>query len=299
MNPETGIDPNAADPLDVLNFWFKNTWGTEKLKKVQHLPLWFGGELSICHFAGSGFKTIMRPISPEQRDELDQACARFIPLIKAAGRGELVGQLWSSHDGMYARMLLCDQLSRNCFRGTADAFTYDAAALQIWRQIWDQELCKDYHVPQVMFFITVVEHSEALDVQALVEPLIKYFKAKQPRSLPLSNMYSAAREHKAVVDRFGRFPHRNTLLGRDSTAEEQAWLADVKKLPMWAKSQSPAAATDTSTSTAASDTTASTAPTVTTGAGAGDCFVWPMYVGESNLCCTKKRKKKNQVAALP
>eukprot|EP00931_Biecheleriopsis_adriatica_P120391 TRINITY_DN95512_c0_g1_i1.p1 TRINITY_DN95512_c0_g1~~TRINITY_DN95512_c0_g1_i1.p1 ORF type:complete len:281 (+),score=39.98 TRINITY_DN95512_c0_g1_i1:30-845(+) len=232
------MSSEPKEPLDVLNFWFKNSWSDpKKIAKVFNTPLWFGGDISVCHYLCTGGQSIMKPIGAERQADLDAQCKPFIPLVEAAGKGELHGELWESPDGIYARMLLCDQLPRNCFRKTPEAFKYDKVAMQLFRDIWERKLYADYAVPQVMFFVTVIEHSECPSDHELLEPVIDYFSRKHPGALPLKNLYNAARDHKAVVDRFGRFPHRNQSLGRSNTPEEDAWLSDVKKLPLWARSQ--------------------------------------------------------------
>ena len=93
---------------------------------------------------------------------------------------------------------------------------------------------KSYAPAQLTFFTTPIQHSEKPEDHALT-PRILDAMGEGDSGLPVQSM----KDHKAVVDRFGRYPHRNHLLGRTSTPEEQAWLDDYDNLPGWARSQMP------------------------------------------------------------
>ena len=82
-------------------------------------------------------------------------------------------------------------------------------------------------------------HSESLSDHELGIEVLEYAKASTPdyMSDQWKNQEEYLANHKAVVDRFGRYPHRNKSLGRESTEEEQAWLDDTENLPGWARSQ--------------------------------------------------------------
>jgi uncharacterized protein (DUF924 family) len=139
--------------------------------------------------------------------------ARFADLHMAAARREL--DHWRREaDGSLALLILLDQFPRNAYRGSAHMFATDALALSFAREAVARG--HDHAVDPALrvFFYLPFEHSEALADQdravALCEGLDSYARY--------------ARIHRDVIARFGRFPHRNAALGRDTTAEEQAFL---------------------------------------------------------------------------
>jgi len=152
----------------------------------------------------------------EPSDEFDESCRRqFAEAIEAAGIGQL--DHWqASADGALALLILLDQLTRNVYRGRAEAFAHDAKARIIARSAL--ELGHDQAVPQDrrMFFYLPFEHSEDLADQARSVALFE--------SLGLAEPLDYAIRHQKVIERFGRFPHRNAILGRDSTDAELAFL---------------------------------------------------------------------------
>jgi uncharacterized protein (DUF924 family) len=140
---------------------------------------------------------------------------RFLSLHEAAARGALLP--WSTGaQGSLALLILLDQFPRNAFRGTARAWSTDALA----RVLAQQSVARG-HDAQVAsdalrnFFYLPFMHSEWLPYQERAIALTRGLDGEQPR-------YAVA--HHAIIQRFGRFPHRNALLGRRSTHEEQAFL---------------------------------------------------------------------------
>jgi uncharacterized protein (DUF924 family) len=143
---------------------------------------------------------------------------RFLPLWERAARQELDG--WAaSANGALALILVLDQFPRNMFRGTPRAFATDARA----RGIADlaRERGFDLAVPddRRMFFYLPFEHAEDLACQRLCVELCA-------RHLPEGDLQDYARRHHDIIARFGRFPHRNAILGRVSTPEEAAFLKE-------------------------------------------------------------------------
>jgi uncharacterized protein (DUF924 family) len=146
--------------------------------------------------------------------------SRFGARIEQAVAGKL--DAWKDlPEGALALILLCDQFPRNCFRKTARAFCGDAKALETARLA----LARFYPVafaPNLrLFFYMPFGHSEALADQHLACALFDTIGGEE-------NLKSAA-EHRDVVARFGRFPHRNEVLGRATTAEELDYLRDAKR----------------------------------------------------------------------
>ncbi len=117
-----------------------------------------------------------------------------------------------------AGVIVLDQFSRNIFRGTAEAFAYDTPALARAEAAIDAGFDANLEGAERQFLFTPFMHSESRTVQARCVQL--FATLDQPRELDF------ARRHKAIIDRFGRFPHRNPVLGRASTAEEATFVAE-------------------------------------------------------------------------
>lgn len=152
--------------------------------------------------------------------DVDAACAaRFSPLVDRAIRGGLDGWL-GSREGALALVILLDQLPRNIHRGAAAAFAGDAKA----RWVADRAIALGHDratpTPQRVFFYLPFEHSEDIGDQDRAIALIA------ERVTDDKDWLRHAAAHRELIQRFGRFPHRNTALGRASTSEEAAFLAD-------------------------------------------------------------------------
>lgn len=138
----------------------------------------------------------------------------FLDQHFAAARREL--DHWSeAAEGSLALLLLLDQFPRNCFRGTGHMFATDPLARYFARRAiaagHDRQIDEELRV----FVYLPFEHSEDIEDQRLSVELT--------RSLPKEYMKYAV-EHLEIIERFGRFPHRNPALGRETTGAEQAFL---------------------------------------------------------------------------
>ncbi len=143
-----------------------------------------------------------------------QVRARFLELHGAAAAGRLVH--WADESrSCLALVIVLDQFPRNMFRGEARAFATDSLALSaahvILQRGWDKEMAQ----AEQLFAYLPFEHSESLSEQQLSCELMKDFEADQLRY---------ATRHREIIERFGRFPHRNDILGRESTAAEIEFL---------------------------------------------------------------------------
>jgi len=150
---------------------------------------------------------------------------RFGPLIAAALAGGLAHwhqTLDAAHaPAALAAVLVLDQFTRNTGRDTAAAFAGDAQALAIARSLVDRGLDRTLGGVQRQFVYLPFEHAEDLAEQDRAVALFQGLAADHPH---LADLVDWADKHRAVVARFGRFPHRNAALGRPSTAEEAAFL---------------------------------------------------------------------------
>ena len=157
----------------------------------------------------------------------DQAREQFGALVEQALAGQL--QDWQGEpEGWLATLLLLDQLPRMIFRDTPRAFAGDLLArplaLHGLTQGWDQQLLPIQRV----FVYLVLEHAEDLTLQNQAVQLFQVlFAQAAPAERELFAGYlDYAERHQRVIARFGRFPHRNQILGRISSAEESAFLLE-------------------------------------------------------------------------
>ena len=154
-------------------------------------------------------------------DETDrQISDRFGPLIEQALRGEL--EAWAAEpQGALAQIVLLDQFTRNTFRDTPRAFAGDkralAAAMAMVGSRHDEKLLP----VQRVFAYLPFEHAEGMVMQ---EEALRLFTRLVAGAPELQNMLDYAQRHHDVVQRFGRFPHRNAILGRQSTTDELEFL---------------------------------------------------------------------------
>jgi uncharacterized protein (DUF924 family) len=145
---------------------------------------------------------------------------RFGRLIAAALAGALDG--WAAQaPAALARVLLLDQFTRNAFRDTPAAFSGDVLALAAARAMFATAQDVQLRPLQRAFAYLPFEHAESLAAQ---DQSVRLFAALAAEDPSLQDMLDYAVRHHAVIARFGRFPHRNEVLGRASTAEELAFL---------------------------------------------------------------------------
>jgi len=195
--------------LDLLLFWFGPRPYTAAGVQ-QHSRLWFG-----------------EPHAPElipQTDELIRE--RYGGLVLAAEQGELAS--WeSSARRRLALILLLDQFSRNIYRDTPRAFAQDFQALSL--TVSGMQLGADATLDPVerLFFYMPLMHAESLDVQEESVAAFRRLLQEAPADLrpTFQSHLDYAVSHRDTIERFGRFPGRNQILGRDSTPDELEWLA--------------------------------------------------------------------------
>lgn len=195
---------NAAMPDDVLSFWFEDaTHSPEALQRRG--TVWFRADPAF-----------------------DGECAdRFAGLLEDAARGGLSDWAATSR-GRLALVVLLDQMPRNIHRGSPAAFMHDAQAAAHCVAGIEAGQDRVLHPVERVFLYMPLQHAEDLDLQRRsvehFESLASEVDAAWRDQFVENVRY--AREHHDIVERFGRFPHRNRILGRESTEEEVRYLAD-------------------------------------------------------------------------
>ena len=186
------------------------------------LALWFGDEADDVLRA-----TRQAPLWWGKSSETDALLAsRFGELAEAAAKGSLAH--WAdAPSGRLALILLLDQLPRNIHRGTPAAFAQDPLARGLCLKGLSIGADKSLSPLERVFFYLPLEHAESREQQARSVALFEALAAEQagtPAQATFAGFADFARRHQVIIERFGRFPHRNDILGRTSTPEEAAFL---------------------------------------------------------------------------
>ena len=161
-----------------------------------------------------------------QRAHDEEIRTRFGHLVELAARGELAG--WAdSPRRRLSLILLLDQFPRNIYRGTRRAFAADERALSLTLSGIQSGADAALDRIERLFFYMPLQHSESLEVQD--ESVAAYRRLLEETADELAPQLAEALEsalaHRSIIERFGRFPHRNRALGRVSTKEEREFLA--------------------------------------------------------------------------
>jgi uncharacterized protein (DUF924 family) len=187
----------------VISYWFGEMDKAGFSKESEKQKWWSGGnevDIEISHRFGG---------------LVEEALNRGLKSWKETSRGRL------------ALILLLDQFTRNIYRGTERAFSGDSRALKLCKLGLSENSDLELPIECRVFFYMPLEHSENLEDQELCIRLLTSLKRESPsdkHSLLDANI-QFAEQHKAIISRFGRFPHRNEALKRQNTPEEDAYLA--------------------------------------------------------------------------
>ena len=200
--------PGMDEARQVRDFWFgKLPMTVEALN--QRVKIWFPGD-----------------VAAEVQRERDEALrTRFGKLVERAGKGQLAS--WAdSPRRCLSLIVLLDQFPRNIYRGTAKAFAYDDQALELTLSGMQSAADGALDVVERLFFYMPLQHCEARDVQDESVAAYRRLLTEVPQEFHAVFELSvqSAEQHRSIITKFGRFPHRNEVLGRRSTAEEEAWL---------------------------------------------------------------------------
>lgn len=201
----TFADEDQLRIESILTFWFRE----QSLSAPQidrRMDVWFGED-----------ETFDREISEQFADD-----------VEMASNGEL--DHWAAQPrGRLALILLIDQFRRNIYRNTADAFSRDKLALKLCVEGAMEKKDEGLTPIQRVFFYMPLQHAESRKVQAKSVALFnRLAEAVSPtyRETFLTIAHFAELHHD-IIDQFGRFPHRNGLLGRQNTDAENEYLSDA------------------------------------------------------------------------
>mgnify|MGYP001092710244 CR=1 FL=1 len=186
----------------ILNFWF-GTHPDDAVVAKEQAKLWWSK-------------------NGETDDEMRR---RFEDAVRAATTGEL-NEWRATARGRLALIILTDQFPRNIYRHTARAFFYDSKALAWCLDGLDGRIDRELRPIEQVFFYLPLEHAESREHQAKSVECFSELAASVPmeQRSTFEEYLDFAMRHRDIIDRFGRFPHRNNILRRESTPEELAFL---------------------------------------------------------------------------
>jgi uncharacterized protein (DUF924 family) len=209
---------NTFSTIPILYFWIAQMTSVnanENACAFSLLDFWFG-------LPGSPEHNRSRDIWFKADPAFDEALRRRFLGDQEAAAGGARAHWLDAPDTALALVLLLDQLPRNLFRGSPRAYSSDAAARQAAARAVDHGFDRRVVPVRRWFFYLPFEHSEAMaDQQRSLE-----LYASLPFDEDRETCLRAAQQHHDIIARFGRFPHRNVVLGRHSTAEEEAFLRE-------------------------------------------------------------------------
>jgi len=174
---------------------------------------------SVEHGTALELLAFWLPAGPQKwfarSDDFDSLCREWLP-VREHARGGAYTDWQGTAAGSLALIILLDQIPRNALRGSADQFATDDMALAAADRAVEAGHDRAYPMPLKNFFYLPYQHAEALAAQ---ERGLDLYRAAGDKEC-----YYWALVHADAVRRFGRFPHRNALLGRETTAQERAYL---------------------------------------------------------------------------
>jgi len=199
-----GLKHEKGRQEEILGYWFGELKESEA-PSSNYYKIWFAKRIEIDQYIKTTFE-----------DDLELAVGGKLKSWKNTPRGIL------------ALIILLDQFSRNIYRGTANAFAQDSLALEICLRGIEKGFDKMLHPVERLFFYMPLEHSEDLEIQRKSVEYFFMMEKLYPTPPSLASMASEFRKyaemHYVIIERFGRFPHRNEILGRESTTEEIEFL---------------------------------------------------------------------------
>jgi len=191
----------------VLLFWFGNTDLSADIPRSSN---WFKASETFDQELKDKFEKIHRQATLGKLDHFMETAAECLALL-----------------------IILDQFSRNLHRNSPKAFEADSKTREIARTALANNFDKEFSNWPKIFCYLPFEHSEFLDDHEFISP---YFEALEGQEF--ENSRKTAREHMKVIQKYGRYPHRNNVMGRINTPEEEKYLENP---PLWGKTKAEAA----------------------------------------------------------
>ena len=187
------------------------------------LDFWFGGSRDDPEAIAARNETWFSVNEAFDKDVRE----RFTDVLEQAQRGEYKRWKLTPH-GTLALIIAFDQFPRNIYRSLPQAFTYDERALALCRDGVAMGIDRELEIIERAFFYMPLEHAENQDAQDKSVACFEKLHADAPDKFKKTTEVSLqhAVTHRDIVHRFGRFPHRNLMLGRASTPAEITWIAE-------------------------------------------------------------------------
>jgi uncharacterized protein (DUF924 family) len=197
-----------VDPEEILSYWFPPGYDADPETFRQQVVRWFQG-------------------GPEVDQEITKV---FAPLLEQARRGEL--DWWADNPrGRLALIIVLDQFSRTVYKGTPLAYAQDPTALQLALSGIEEGIERDLALMERLFFTLPLGHAEGPDLPERADWMVRQAEEMVELAPPhvrgiYEHSLSQAKAHREVIAHFGRYPHRNEVLGRTSTLEELEYLRE-------------------------------------------------------------------------
>jgi len=197
----------TPSPAEVLTYWFGALQSDSEFPE-EKAKMWFAGGEEVDRYIRTNFLHALKRAICGDLDEWQKDARSALALV-----------------------ILLDQFSRNIFRDSPQMFAQDKKALEIALDAIDHGYDTAIKPVEAIFFYMPLEHSEDIKIQekslALFNAVVE--RAPAATQFPMQNALDYAKQHYDIIKRFGRYPHRNDILGRQSTAEELEFLKQPGK----------------------------------------------------------------------
>jgi uncharacterized protein (DUF924 family) len=197
-------DSNLTTPETILDFWFGST-SDDTVAAKERANLWWSKNTAT-----------------------DDEIRRRFEIYVVLAISEQLNDWLSTPSGRLALIILTDQFPRNIYRDTARAFSFDEKALTWCIEGLENKVDRQLRPIERVFFYLPLEHAEYIEHQDLSVKCFSELAADVPAEQKsiFEDYLNYAIRHREIIKRFGRFPHRNKVLGRESTPEELAFLSE-------------------------------------------------------------------------
>lgn len=228
------IFPTIERQKKILDFWFSSFWDRNSEPPSSLFSLWFGSKfesgkmISLSSEEQKQIDVQIKELFEEDLNNVNKLIVSFFYFFQAAKN--YYGSWKENPQGKLALIILNDQFPRNIYRGTGLAFNFEEGSLSLSRDIINNKEHKLYKFYERVFIYLPLEHSEKIEDQDLCVKLFKEMEGEyqnEPFLGKTAKQFTQYADlHRKIVADFGRFPHRNKVLGRENTEKENEYLAN-------------------------------------------------------------------------